>query len=166
MQQSADRNLLQIYHININCSNLERTVAFYELLGFRKIVDFQDPIEGASTDFAEIGLGPILSLPDDLAGRAVLMAAGDDPRATRLDIIEWTNPIQRGAPRLGLAQPGVARIALKVRDATAIHGALVAAGHEPYSEPVRIAMAGTPFLVFCVEDPDGTVIEFMQFART
>lgn len=165
MPASANDNLLQVYHININCSNLERTVEFYELIGFRKIIDFQEPVEDASTDFAAIGLGPILALPDNLAGRAVLMAAGNDPRATRLDIIEWTNPIQRGEPRTGLAQPGVARIALKVRDAAAIHAALVAAGHKPYSDPVRIAMAGTPFLVFCVDDPDGTVIEFMQFAR-
>jgi len=166
MMAEADRpNLLQIYHINLNCTNLERTVAFYELIGFKQSIDLSEQVGDLPIGFAEIGLARPLALPDTLAGRAVLMAAGDDPRATRLDIVEWSEPVQRGPARVGLAQPGVGRIALKVRDAAAIHEALVAAGHAPYSEPCRVVMAGQPFLVFCVEDPDGIVIEFMQFER-
>ena len=33
-------NLKSIYHININCTNLERSLEFYKLLGFREVVDF------------------------------------------------------------------------------------------------------------------------------
>ncbi|WP_157219032.1 VOC family protein [Flavisphingomonas formosensis] len=165
MAEADKPNLLQIYHINLNSTDLDRTVAFYELIGFRRSIDLSDPIGDLPTGFAEIGLARPLALPDDLAGRAVLMATGDDPRGTRLDIVEWSAPVQRGPARIGLAQPGVGRIALKVRDAAAIHAALVAAGHRPYSEPCRVVMAGQPFMVFCVEDPDGIVIEFMQFQR-
>jgi len=165
MAEAEKPNLLQIYHINLNCTNLERTIAFYELIGFTRSIDLSAEVGGLPTDFAQIGLARPLALPDDLAGRAVLMTAGDDPRATRLDIVEWSAPVQRGPARTGLAQPGVGRIALKVRDAAAMHARLIAAGHRPYSEPCRVVMAGQPFLVFCVEDPDGVVVEFMQFQR-
>ena len=45
------------------------------------------------------------------------------------------------------------------------HDRLVAAGHAPYAEPLEICMGGTRQLVFCVDDPDGTVVEFMQFLK-
>ena len=31
-----------IYHINVNCSNLERSRAFYEMLGFRVVAEFAE----------------------------------------------------------------------------------------------------------------------------
>jgi len=31
-------NLRSIYHININCTNFDRSYAFYQMLGFRPIV--------------------------------------------------------------------------------------------------------------------------------
>lgn len=159
------RNTLQIFHININCTSLERSVSFYQLLGFKVILDFQNPPDGKAQSFAEIGLGPVLRLPPDLDGRACLMALSDDLHATRLDLIEWNNPRERPEPRRNLAQPGVARICLKVRDCRSLHDRLVKAGYTPYSGPEKIAMGGSQFLVFCCEDPDGVVMEFMEFAR-
>src|SRR5689334_8412825 len=86
-------NVLQMYHININCSDFERALKFYELIGFRRIVDFNRRNDGSATPtFGAGGLGPILNLPDNCAGRAALLALGDDPRATRLDLIEWQVP--------------------------------------------------------------------------
>jgi catechol 2,3-dioxygenase-like lactoylglutathione lyase family enzyme len=32
-----DRNALQIFHVNINCSDLERSQAFYESIGFHVV---------------------------------------------------------------------------------------------------------------------------------
>ena len=160
-----DRNALQIFHINVNCSDLDRSRAFYELIGFRVVNDF---VEGAAVDtrsFAEIGLSPILRMPNDCDARAVLMALSDDPRATRLDLIEWTNPESERVSKGDLARIGFGRLCLKVRDCRALHDKLVASGHEPYSPPRQIEMGGTRQLVFCVDDPDGTVVEFMQFLK-
>lgn len=162
---AGGRNALQIFHININCTDLENSIRFYELIGFAVIVDFQNPPDGKPRSFAEIGLGTALRLPQDLDGRACLMALGDDLHATRLDLIQWNHPIERLEPRRNLAQPGVARICLKVRDCQALHDRLVQAGHAPYSAPEQITMGGSPFLVFCCEDPDGVVMEFMEFQR-
>jgi glyoxylase I family protein len=161
----VDQNALQIFHVNINCSDLERSQAFYELIGFQVVNAFVEGDEPDTRSFAEIGLSPILRMPDDCDARAVLMALSDDPRATRLDLIEWTRPDSERVSKGDLARIGFGRLCLKVRNCQVLHDKLVAAGHEPYREPLQIRMGGTQQLVFCVGDPDGTVIEFMQFLK-
>ena len=169
MAQTAGRgqNALQVFHLNINCSNLERSRAFYELIGYRVVNDFSaSPKSGARPKtFAELGLAPILRMPDDCEARALLLALSDDPRAPRLDLIEWTRPKSVPRQRGDLAQIGFGRLCLKVRDGQDLHDRLTAAGHAVYSPPILLDMGGTRQLVFCCEDPDGIVVEFMQFQR-
>ena len=156
-----DGNALQTFHVNLNCSDLDRSRAFYELIGFKVVNDFAaDP-----QSFAEIGLPPILRLPEDCDARAVLMALSDDPRATRLDLIEWQQPESKRVPKGDLARIGFGRLCLKVRNCQDLHDRLTAAGHRPCSAPREISMGGTRQLVFCTDDPDGTVVEFMQFLK-
>ena len=159
-------NALQIFHVNFNCSDLDRSRAFYESIGFKVVNDFSGVSrEGASRSFAEIGLAPILNLPPDCDARALLLALTDDARTTRLDLIEWIRPKSTAAPRGDLARIGFGRLCLKVRNAQKIHDSLVAGGWKPYTPPVLIDMGGTRQFCFCCEDPDGIVIEFMQFLR-
>ena len=162
---SGDKpNARQIFHVNINCTSLECSRAFYELIGFRVVNDFSaDPAAGRARTFAEIGLARILMLPDDCDARALLMALSDDGHATRLDLIEWIRPKSAPHVRGDLARIGFGRLCLKVRGAQDLHDRLTGAGHTVYSPPIRIEMGGTYQLVFCCEDPDGTVVEFMQF---
>jgi len=164
-QDTAARNVLQVFHININCSDFERSLAFYQQLGFRRLVDFEETSPAGRRTFGAKGLGPVLNLPDDCDGRACLLALGDDPRATRLDLIEWKQPRTTAPGPRGMAQTGVARICLKVRDCQALYQRLVAGGYVVYSPPTLIELAGSHEYVFCCEDPDGVVIEFMQFVR-
>lgn len=107
-----DRNALQIFHVNLNCSDLDRSCAFYELIGFGVVNDFGTDAQS----FAEIGLPPILRLPEDCDARAVLMALSDDPRATRLDLIEWKRPESGRVSKGDLARIGFGRLCLKVRN--------------------------------------------------
>ena len=159
-------NTLQFFHINLNCKSLDRAVDFYKLVGFRIVNEFdQDGPAATAPSFAEIGLGPILRLPNNCEARAVLMALTDDPRGIRLDLIEWQIPASQNAARSNLAQIGFGRVCLKLRDAWAMHRKLGAAGHASYSEPILITMGGSRQWVFCCEDPDGVVVEFMQFVR-
>ena len=159
-------NALQIFHVNFNCSDLNRSRVFYESIGFKVVNDFSAVSqEGASRTFAEIGLAPILNLPADCDARALLLALTDEARTTRLDLIEWIRPKSTRAPRGNLARIGCGRLCLKVRDAQRIHDILVAGGSKPYTPPVLIDMGGTRQFCFCCEDPDGIVIEFMQFLR-
>lgn len=166
-QASAGPNALQIFHVNINCSNLERSRTFYESIGFKVVNDFGQPEPGGKRrSFAEIGLAPMLNLPADCDARALLLALGDDARATRLDLIQWIRPPSAPPARGDLARIGFGRLCLKVRDCAALHRRLVEDGRVVYSEPILIHMGGSRQLCFCCEDPDGTVIEFMQFLRT
>ncbi len=156
-------NALQIFHINVNCGDFDRSIAFYQLIGFRPYLDFAAVDDGRS--FGEIGLGPLFRMPDDIDGRAAFLVLGDDKWATRLDLIEWTRPKSESPGKRTLSHLGVARICLKVRDCAALHADLSDAGYDPYSPPGLIAMGGSRQYVFCCEDPDGVVIEFMQFTR-
>lgn len=157
---SGAQNVQRFFHINVNCADFDVSLAFYQLLGFRVVLEFDDAIS-----FGEAGLGPILRLPDDCDGRAALLALGDQPGAMRLDLIEWKNPVVADGPAPNLARQGFGRICLKVLDSELLHRALVDAGHTPYTRPRRILLAGSDIKVFCVEDPDGVVLEFMEFVK-
>ena len=120
-------NALQIFHVNFNCSDLDRTRAFYESIGFKVVNDFSATgPDRKQKSFAELGLAPILNLPTDCDAR-------------------------------------FGRLCLKVKDCHALYARLVQAGRTIYRPPVLLDLGGTRQWVFCCEDPDGIVIEFMQF---
>ncbi|MDB5393383.1 MAG: hypothetical protein JWM91_889 [Rhodospirillales bacterium] len=156
-------NALQIFHVNVNCSNFERSLGFYKAIGFREYLDFAAVDDGRT--FGDIGLGALFRMPARIDGRATFLVLGDDPWATRLDLIEWKQPVSESAGPRTLAHLGIARICLKVRDCTALYIALKDGGYDVYSPPSVIDMGGSRQYVFCCGDPDGVVIEFMQFVR-
>jgi glyoxylase I family protein len=143
-----------IFHININVKNFERSVEFYKMLGFKVVLDLgEGPNKGNDT-----GLG----IPNSRA-RAALLALGDDPRATRIDLIEWQQPQTEGAAYPHLYHAGVARIALFTKNIEEEYTRLKAKGVEMVSEPVTIRFAnkaGARF--FCFKDPDGTFLELIE----
>jgi glyoxylase I family protein len=162
LESQRNGDVDRFFHINVNCTNFERSLAFYRLVGFEVVLDFATA-PGSHLTFGEVGLGPILGLPGNCDGRAALLALTDDSRATKLDLIEWKSPIVSECKRENLAQPGIARICLKTLNADAVHARLTAAGHNAYRPPIKVSLGGSLIKVFCVEDPDGVVIEFMQF---
>jgi glyoxylase I family protein len=159
----AKPNALQIFHVNVNCSDFERSLAFYKTIGFREYLDFSAVDDGRT--FGDIGLGPLFRMPARLHGRATFLVLGDDPWSTRLDLIEWIEPTSEPAAPRTLSHLGIARICLKVRDCAALYAALKDGGYDVYSPPGLIDMGGSRQYVFCCGDPDGVVIEFMQFVR-
>lgn len=156
----ATGDVTAFFHINVNCSDFERSMAFYRLVGFEVVNAFD-----GDASFGEVGLGPVLRLPDDCRGRAALLMLKGDGRGMRLDLLEWTSPRLPSPPPRSMAQPGVGRICLRTTDAAAVHARLSAAGHLCYTPPARIVLGGSVIEVFCAEDPDGVVIEFMEFVK-
>ena len=163
MTEAQKPNALQIFHVNVNCSDFERSLAFYMTIGFREYLDFSAVDDGRT--FGDIGLGPLFRMPPRLHGRATFLVLGDDPWSTRLDLIEWIEPTSEPAAPRTLSHLGIARICLKVRDCAALYTALKDGGYDVYSPPGLIDMGGSRQYVFCCGDPDGVVIEFMQFTR-
>ena len=149
-----------IYHINVNVTNFERSLAFYELLGFKIVRDLGE----AGNKYIERAL----RMPHPAVGRAALLQCGDDKRSTRLDLIEWKSPKAEGKPYPHLWHVGMARIALVTDRLQELCDKVKAAnmpGVEFFSEPQVIPRGdgkGSDSFV-CFTDPDGTVVELIQF---
>src|ERR1700742_4277412 len=137
MSNQPPNDVQGFFHVNVNCTDFEKSLAFYRLIGFDVILDFDDA-PGPRRSFGDAGLGPVLGLPDDCDGRAALLALSGDTGATRLDLIEWRQPKPAAERRKNLAQPGIARLCLKTSDCDAVHARLSAAGYVAYSAPTRI----------------------------
>lgn len=143
-----------IFHININVTDFERSLAFYKMVGFKVVLDIGEGPNKAN----DVGL----NIPDSRA-RAALLALSDDPRATRIDLIEWKKPATEGAPYPHLYHAGAARIALFTKNLDEEYARLKANGVEMVSDPVMIRFgnkAGAKF--FCFKDPDGTFLELIE----
>jgi catechol 2,3-dioxygenase-like lactoylglutathione lyase family enzyme len=162
MADQPAKDVQGFFHVNVNCTDFEKSLPFYQLIGFEKILDFND-VPGPPRSFGQAGLGSVLGLPDDCDGRAALLALSSDSGSTRLDLIEWRRPRLPLERRKNLAQPGIARICFKTSDCDSVYARLSSAGYVVYSAPTRVHLGGGWIKLFCCEDPDGTVIEFMEF---
>ena len=143
-----------IFHINVNVKDFDRSLAFYKMVGFKVVLNIGEGANPAN----DKGLG----IPNSVA-RAALLALGDDPRATRLDLIEWKQPQTEGEPYSHLYHTGAARIALFTKGLDEEYERLKAEGVEFVSEPVVMRFpngAGSKF--FCFKDPDGTFLELIE----
>jgi glyoxylase I family protein len=150
-------NLRSIYHININCTNLERSLEFYKLLGFREVVDFG---EGGG---AEMGNG--LRMPADSRARARLLQIGEDPYCSHIDLIEWLNPRSDKPPYEKLNNLGIARVCFYSKDLEADVAELRSRGTKFLSDPMTVKYKGGQSTVVCFEDPDGTILELVQYKK-
>src|SRR5689334_10198342 len=123
---AGDDNAQRVMHFNINCRDFDRAVEFYQLIGFRPFGPTEPgaPL-GVMGRFGATGLGPVLGLPDNCDGRFMALSFGGKSESTVLDLIEWTEPLVEPQPRRSMAQPGVARICLKVKSCAEVHDRLV-----------------------------------------
>jgi catechol 2,3-dioxygenase-like lactoylglutathione lyase family enzyme len=143
-----------IFHVNVNCTNFARSLEFYAKLGFKVVRDLE------VVGHPELSAG--LRIPNG-RGRAVLLMLGDNPRATRLDLIEWLNPKTAGTSYPNLWNAGICRIALRTRDLRKDYADLKAQGIEFWTEPSFFNVReGREEGFVCCSDPDGTVIELIQ----
>jgi glyoxylase I family protein len=143
-----------IFHININCTNFERSFSFYKKLGFNVIRDLGE----VGNEKLDRGLRM-----NGARGRAVLMILGDNPRSTRVDLIEWKNPATQGSAYPQLHHAGMCRIALRTRTLQQDYERLKAEGIEFWTEPLMFKLKDDKEEGFvCCTDPDGTVIELIQ----
>src|SRR5580692_10110736 len=82
----GDGQVLGIYHLNINVTNLERSRAFYELFGFRVVDTFHEKHNSA----LDHGLG--LPMGTNSENNALFMMVGSNKYATVIDLAEWVHP--------------------------------------------------------------------------
>ena len=139
----------KFFHANIVVSNLDRSIEFYEKLGFR-IVD--GPFEMDGTDIGTaLGAGYAKM-------RAALMRLGNDPDSTLLDLLEFFEPVAAQGPYKSLTNLGIARLCFKVDDIHQAYEDLKKMGVEFVSPPQRKEHV----TLFVFKDPDGTFLEIID----
>lgn len=141
-----------IFHVNVNCSDLDVSKPFYENLGFQSVLDLPT---GGDAKLAEG-----LAMPNCSGRASIMMLDPTDARQARLDLIEWTDPVDERPPYEHLARLGINRIALWTFDLDDEYERLLADGVEFLSAPMT--MGGHSKFV-CFKDPDGTIIELIEF---
>ena len=145
--------VLGIYHLNLNVSDLERSRAFYERLGFRVVETFH---EDGNPDL-DRGLGLARSHTN-----ALFLRLGDDPRSTLIDLVEWRDPKATGrAPEMNHLGP--VRLALRVKELDRLVADLREAGVEFLSPPQTLRDLPRRPRFVVLRDPDGTPIELVEF---
>jgi catechol 2,3-dioxygenase-like lactoylglutathione lyase family enzyme len=144
--------LQRLFHVNICVRDMERSIRFYEELGFSKVNDFtlDDPSVGDA-------LGVTAK---KLCG--VFMRLGSDPNAPVLDLVQFIEPPTQGQPYSSLNNVGICRIAFTVDDIDRTYEELKAKKVEFVAPLKQLTGPGEARMgVVCFKDPDGTVLELI-----
>lgn len=146
-------------HININVSNLERSIAFYKSLGFQVFIP-AIPYLGLTTQAEPVTLqepsARALGIAQNTRGRACIMELDDG--FPKLDLTEFDE--EKPKSPLANADLGLVRICLVSQNLKQDYDRLTTLGVEFISAPQRDA-GGLADVAVC-RDPDGTLIELLQ----
>jgi catechol 2,3-dioxygenase-like lactoylglutathione lyase family enzyme len=144
----------RLFHVNVNCSNLERSRRFYtEGLGLAL---------GAHTAPEETQPGAAFGLARARWDASILLGPnGYDGGA--IDLLEWQEPAPAGAPPARLFETGFQRLGVRVPDLDAAIARVGALGGCVWSEPFGHMLAdGGEIRLVLAGDPDGTAIELIE----
>ena len=145
--------LQKLFHVNICVRDMERSIRFYEDLGFTKVKDFtlDDPSVGDA-----LGL-KVKKL------RGVFMRLGDDPDSPVLDLVQFIDPPPQGQPYPTLNNIGICRIAFTVDDIDRTYADLQAKKVQCLAPLKKIkGPDGATIGVVCFKDPDGAILELIS----
>lgn len=145
-------------HININVSDLDTSIAFYEKLGFSLLIPGV-PYLGIEKDAAlkiPTRQREALQVAEGATARACIMQLDDG--FPKIDLTEYA----KNAPQCPGANDdlGLVRLCLATQDLAKDHALLTAAGVEFLSEPTA-GVGGLADIAIC-RDPDGTLIELIE----
>jgi catechol 2,3-dioxygenase-like lactoylglutathione lyase family enzyme len=143
-------------HVNINCSDYDRSKAFYEVLGFKEAL--RVPETNPAKRAAAVGM-----TPSRVKGGLLELSGPEVKSRMIINLLEWIEPKDEAPPYDHLYHYGIARIALATTDLDADMARLKDAGAEFLSEPVSMPPeSGMPSRFVCFKDPDGTVLELVE----
>src|SRR5579864_4956679 len=100
-------NITGMFHVNVNCSNYEKSCEFYALLGYK--VMWEVPEKGRPEVSAAVGMPPYTV-------RGALLVLEGAPNAPLIDLLEWRDPNDPAPPYAHLYHLGIARICFVSRD--------------------------------------------------
>ena len=144
----------RLFHVNVNCSDLERSRRFYtEGLGLEL---------GVHTAPEETQPGAAFGLERARWDASILLGPrGYDGGA--IDLLEWHEPAPAGAAPTRLYETGFQRLGVRVPDLDAAIARVGALRGCVWSEPFGHALVdGGEIRLVLAADPDGTAIELIE----
>ena len=94
-------------HFNVDCSDCERSRAFYRVLGFEEV--WRVPERNTPEVAAAVGMPPYRV-------KGGLLALAGARRPVVIDLLQWLEPRDASAPYPHLYHYGIARVALATND--------------------------------------------------
>ena len=147
-------NITGLVHVNINCSDFDRSLRFYELLGFQKVIDV--PPKNTLEVAAAVGMPPYT-----VKGALLILQNSKTP--LMIDLLECQEPTDNRPPYPNLYHLGIARVALSTNDLDSDVAFLKSEGVEFLSNPATVKIENQPETRFvCFKDPDGTILELVE----
>ena len=146
--------LKRLFHIAINSTDLDRSVAFYQRLGFQALQDRTVRNDLVKEAFA-VPSGDL---------RFVHLRLGEDENATILDIVQWFDPgtLDTGSDPVAQHQRGLTRFSVLTDDTQAVYDELAADGVEFITKPTVVMTPEGGWKVCLVKDPDGVVVQVTE----
>ena len=158
-QEESVKKKLRWGHININVSDLDSSIEFYEKLGF-EIYKPSIPYTGLTAEpksnSIDEGSRTALGLPEQTSGRACIMQL--DNGYPKLDLTQFDDMTQ--SIPLSNADLGLVRICLASANLETDYNNLKKIGVD-FISPPQTAKDGRAEIAIC-RDPDGTLIELIQ----
>jgi catechol 2,3-dioxygenase-like lactoylglutathione lyase family enzyme len=143
----------RIFHVNVNCANLERSRRFY--------VGALGLVEGAHT--APERAQPGAAFGFDRAWWDALILIGERGfEGGAIDLLSWREPASVGAPPGCYFQCGFQRLGLAVPDLDAAMARAALAGGRAWSAPVEHGGPPRPIRLVHLDDPDGVALELFE----
>ena len=158
-KEERNKKKLRWGHININVSDLDSSIEFYEKLGF-EIYKPSIPYTGLTVEpksnSIDEGSRTALGLPEQTSGRACIMQL--DNGYPKLDLTQFDDMTQ--SIPLSNADLGLVRICLASANLETDYNNLKKIGVD-FISPPQTAKDGRAEIAIC-RDPDGTLIELIQ----
>jgi catechol 2,3-dioxygenase-like lactoylglutathione lyase family enzyme len=145
--------LTRLFHLAINTTDLDKSLAFYKRLGFNVLADRSVVNEKVKEAF--------MVPSGDL--RFIHLRLGDSEEGTLLDIVEWRNPeTAPGFERPQQHQRGLTRFAVLTDDTQKVYDELSADGVEFLTQPTTVMTPEGGWKVALLVDPDDVVVQVTE----
>ena len=146
----------RVMHVNINCSDLSRSLTFYQDFVGLKAMSHTAPQPQDGAGFGMEG---------EVQWDAHILHDERGMEGPALDLLEWKKPSPTGKPYSVANQLGFFRLCILVPDVDAVYARAQASGISCIAPPMEYPIdREADFSVRVVNcfDPDGTVIEFVE----
>lgn len=155
----ATPEVRRLFHINVNCTDLNRSLEFYgDTLGLDIV------LRAAWCESQE--LGDILGLGERASADVCLLATEQGTEGTCVDLVEWKKPRFTGKPYERMNHLGIPRMAFLVDSVDGMYEKVLRKGVKFVSDPVTIQFDPPlgKMRAVCFYDPDGTVLECLELS--